>query len=59
MLIFLGKNVLGQADHVASILTTDPLAELVSEFKRRNEILSRTASDEDPVPGEIPPSLIN
>lgn len=59
MQIWLGKQWLGQRDKVEQLMASDPLEELVSEFRKRNEILSRTPSDEDPIPGEAPPSTIN
>jgi hypothetical protein len=61
MLIWLGKQWLGQRDKVEQVTLNDPLEELVSEFRKRNEILSRAPSDEDPIPGEAPPgtSTIN
>jgi hypothetical protein len=57
MQIWLGKQLLGQRDKVEQLTVNDPLEELVGEFRKRNEILSRTPSDEDPIPGERPPSI--
>lgn len=56
MLIWLGKQWLGQTEKVEQVNVSDPLAELVIEFRKRSDILERTASSEDPIPGEAPPS---
>jgi AraC-like DNA-binding protein len=59
MLIWLGKQWLGQTEKVEQVNASDPLAELVIEFRKRSDILERTASSEDPLPGETPALTIN
>lgn len=59
MLIWLGKQVLGQRDKVEQLTLNDPLLDLVEEIRRQGDVINATPSDEDPIPGEAPSSTIN
>lgn len=59
MLIWLGKQWLGQTERIEQMALSDPLQEIVAEFRKRSDILERTASSEDPIPGEAPSLTIH